>query len=285
MIKKLLCPDNISLYYKYSPKATKKPTIIFLHGLGANWTMWNDEIRHFQRDGFSTLSLDLRGHGLSSKPENEKDYTLEKFARDVRAVIKKEKINRYVLVGHSFGACVIIVYCSMYKRLGPKALVLIEATYRYPYKKNHEMNESPLFWYILRRFSDTGLLKHDHYRYFTQLNLPKIAHENAVKRFFDEIYHTPIKSIVLSLDAAKHYALHHQKEIVKTLKHLRLPTLIIGGKKDTIIKLKYTKELHRLIPRSLLKIYPEGTHLLPLEHAKELSSEICHFLKKLLAYD
>ena len=53
------------------------------------------------------MAIDLRGHG-NSKPPSDGDYSVEGCATDVLAVFDALGLESVVLVGHSYGAHVVI---------------------------------------------------------------------------------------------------------------------------------------------------------------------------------
>ena len=62
---KLASFDGTNIYYAYHPGLS--PVLIFLQGIGGNWTVWKKEIDFFQKKNYATLALDFRGHGLSDR--------------------------------------------------------------------------------------------------------------------------------------------------------------------------------------------------------------------------
>ncbi|MBW2999897.1 alpha/beta hydrolase, partial [Candidatus Woesearchaeota archaeon] len=117
--------DKTKIYYRIKRKSDL--FLIFVHGWAQNWTAWKKEINFFQEKGYSTLALDLRGHGLSDKPEKKRQYRLKCFAKDIRRIIKKEKIKQYVLIGHSMGGMISLVYYKLFNKK-INALVLCSTT-------------------------------------------------------------------------------------------------------------------------------------------------------------
>jgi pimeloyl-ACP methyl ester carboxylesterase len=57
------------------------------------------------------VALDLRGHGRSDPPRDHR-YGLEDYAQDLRAVLDGLRIDRAVLVGHSLGGGVALVFAA-----------------------------------------------------------------------------------------------------------------------------------------------------------------------------
>jgi len=57
-----------------------KQTLILIHNAGGNHQFMDSQFHHFSKQGRG-VSIDLRGHGESDKPEQE--YTVEGFAEDL----------------------------------------------------------------------------------------------------------------------------------------------------------------------------------------------------------
>jgi pimeloyl-ACP methyl ester carboxylesterase len=79
------------------------PPVLLIHGVGASLDTWDGVVAAL--DGrFTTIRLDLRGHGSSSKPPGP--YSAALFAEDVRALLDHLGIGRCHVAGHSLGATV-----------------------------------------------------------------------------------------------------------------------------------------------------------------------------------
>ena len=79
------------------------PLIIFSHGGGQTRHSWRGAAELLWAKGFETISLDLRGHGESSWPD-EDHYGLDLFADDLVQTARRHGAGRPVaLVGASFG--------------------------------------------------------------------------------------------------------------------------------------------------------------------------------------
>src|SRR3989338_7805613 len=123
--------DGLEIHYVYKPVKSSKPVILFLHGLGANYSGWKNTIASAKKRGYSTLAIDLRGHGLSSTPEQYEYYALEHFAKDIKNILTQLEIKKFILVGHSFGGSVAIVYCTKYIDASLQKMILIESTHKF----------------------------------------------------------------------------------------------------------------------------------------------------------
>lgn len=278
MKKQFITEDGIKLIYDYFPSSGNKPVLFYLHGLGGNWSEWEQSLEIAKKKGYGAIVTDMRGHGLSSVPEDNKSYEIERFASDVRSILEKEKVKSYVLVGHSFGGSVMVVYCTKYNTKMPKALIFVETTHKYPYKLYHEMNTNPIICYTLRKLIDWKILTNKSFPRKKELNISNVLKENYLFQLFDELYHTPFKAVFSCLDGVRDYSKKYGKLIEESLHNLKIPSLIIGGKKDTIIDYKYSEELHKIIPNSKLKLFDNATHMFPMEDKKAFNLEIFSFL-------
>lgn len=93
----------------------KKPTVILLHGIAANSSIWNKMIEDLS-DKYRIISIDLLGFGDSPKPKNS-NYSVDDHVRSLRKTIKKLKVKgKYSIVGHSMGSIIATRYVSYYQR-------------------------------------------------------------------------------------------------------------------------------------------------------------------------
>src|SRR5262245_29858203 len=71
--------SGVTINYAASLVSSSAPVLVLIHGFGASLETWND-IYPALRAKYSVVRLDLKGHGFSSKPDDEQ-YTMEDQAR------------------------------------------------------------------------------------------------------------------------------------------------------------------------------------------------------------
>jgi predicted alpha/beta-fold hydrolase len=110
-VVRLSRPDGTSLYVERygSPDA---PAVVLTHGAGANRTSWYYVIRAL-RERFQVIVWDMPGLGHSEKP-GRGDYSLERHAQDLEAVLGVTTGQPAVLVGHSMGGMVTLTFCRSF---------------------------------------------------------------------------------------------------------------------------------------------------------------------------
>ena len=113
-------PDGVEVAaYEYgNPQG---PAILFIHGYMQAALSWDRQTGDpaLARD-FRMVAYDLRGHGMSGKPEGDAFYKPSKaWADEVKAVIDTLGLRRPVLVGWSYGGRVMGDYLAEH---GPGAI-------------------------------------------------------------------------------------------------------------------------------------------------------------------
>jgi len=133
-VRRVKRPDGSVLQVEFYGPADGQP-IILTHGWGPNSTVWYYAKRQLS-DRFRVIVWDLPGLGKSSKPKNN-DYSLEKYARDLEAVVALAGDKPVILLGHSLGGMSILTFCRLFpEQLGHQVagLILVDTTYTNPVK-------------------------------------------------------------------------------------------------------------------------------------------------------
>jgi pimeloyl-ACP methyl ester carboxylesterase len=103
------------------------PPMLFLHG-GAVNAHWFDFVATGCTADYHVIALDQRGHGDSSWAEPP-DYRYGRYAADIAEVLEKLDLHDLILVGHSMGGLVSLVYAANYPGR-VKQLVIVDSTLR-----------------------------------------------------------------------------------------------------------------------------------------------------------
>lgn len=130
-VRRVKRPDGTELQVEvYGP--SDAPTLVLTHGWSQDSIGWY----YLKRDlaqRFQLIVWDLPGTGESSPPSNQ-DYSLDKMACDLEAVVRLAG-RPVVLVGHSLGGMVAQSFCRFFpSHLGQQVtgLVLMDTTYTNP---------------------------------------------------------------------------------------------------------------------------------------------------------
>jgi pimeloyl-ACP methyl ester carboxylesterase len=131
-VQRLTRPDGTVLQVEcYGPPDA--PPILVTHGWGVTSTQWYYLKRELAAR-FRLIVWDLPGCGYSTRPPNA-DYSLDKMARDLDAILTLVGTRPVVLLGHSLGGMLLLTFFRLFPEvLGARVcgLVLAHTTYTNP---------------------------------------------------------------------------------------------------------------------------------------------------------
>lgn len=103
------------------PFDAAKPTVIFIHGVLNDHSVWILQTRYLAHHGWSVLAVDLPGHCRSA---GEAPASVEDAADFVLALMDAARLEKAALVGHSFGSLIALEAASRApKRISQLVLV------------------------------------------------------------------------------------------------------------------------------------------------------------------
>ena len=83
------------------PFDSARPTVVFIHGVLNDHSVWTLQTRYFAHHGWNVLAPDLPGHSRSA---GDPPQSVEAAAKFVLALIDAAGVKQAALVGHSFGS-------------------------------------------------------------------------------------------------------------------------------------------------------------------------------------
>lgn len=223
-----------------------KDTIVLLHGWGQNIEMMKMVADPFESD-YDIVIIDLPGHGKSEEPK--KVYTLYDFVDCVKSLLDSLNIKNPILIGHSFGGKISLIYASMYE---VKKLILFGSPFKCEIKKLSLKTK------ILKTAKKVpGLNKLEE---FAKKHIGSTDYKNA----------SPLMRQIL--------VEHVNLDITDDVKKIKCPTLILWGTLDDAVPVERAYELENLISDAGVVIYENCTHYAYLERLGQTINVLKSFL-------
>ena len=234
MQKKIM---NTNINYIFHDNKCEK-TLVLLHGWGQNISMM-EPISTKYEEYFNILIIDLPGFGKSSEPDYP--WTVYDYVEAIKCLIDELKIKRVILIGHSFGGRLSLIYASKYN---VEKLICLAS----PYIK--EMKKMPLKTKIYKQIKKVIFLR-------------PLA--NIMKNFIGSTDYKNASEIMRGVLVQS-----INVDMVEDVKKIKCPTLLIWGTLDTAVPLNRAYELEKLIKDSGVVVYEGATHYAYLERLNEV---------------
>jgi pimeloyl-ACP methyl ester carboxylesterase len=208
------------------------PAVVLLHGYGETGDMWAPMAVDLARD-HTVVVPDLRGLGLSSKPEGGFDKKTQ--AGDVAGVLDALKIDRADLVTHDIGNMVGYAFAAQYPDR-VRRFVLIDAPLPGvgPWE---EILKNPLLWHFRFGGPDMERLVAGRERiyldrFWNEFSANRERFSEAARAHYAKLYALPgaMHSGFMQFAAFDQDAIDNQKFLAKG--KLSMPVLAIGGEKS-----------------------------------------------------
>ncbi|NEW60584.1 alpha/beta hydrolase [Sulfurovum sp. bin170] len=252
-------------------------TLLFLHGFGESRYTWRFLVDDLSKK-YHLVTLDLKGFGESPKPEDD-DYSVYDQARIVGEFIENQKLKNITIVGRSFGGGISLVLALMQEQGIIKnrldRLVLINSmSYEQKLPSMMRVLTYPIIGFLgIHLMGDKNIAKEAYNYAFNDDKLIPLSSVNHSAK-------------MLSMPLAKYAYLQTVNNIIpddiremeKGYKDIKLPTLILWGKKDVSIPYKFGKRLHQDLPNSHLKIFKKVGHMPQEEVPQRVVEEINRFM-------
>ncbi|MFD0986365.1 alpha/beta fold hydrolase [Methyloligella solikamskensis] len=117
-------PTPVNINFR---KATgSKWPVVLIHGWCGDHTFMSEQFSHYAPAGHTVVTLDLRGHGKSDKPEAP--YTMQVFADDIALLLADLQIRRPIIIGHGMGGIIAFEIGMRYPHLTAASVMLDSAT-------------------------------------------------------------------------------------------------------------------------------------------------------------
>lgn len=239
-----------------------KSPIIILHGWAANSSVWQTPKKLLEKEGFSVFVPDLPGFGKEPPPETA--WSVSNYVNFVLKFAKEKGIERFFLIGHSFGGRIAIKLAAEHpERLTSLVLTGVPVgvrktikvlTFSFLAKVGKILFLIPPFSFFApwaRKILYACVGEWDYYKT-----------EGVMRQTFKRIINENLSPF---------------------LGKINLPTLLLWGENDKVTPVPLAHFLKEKIPQAKIKIVENGTHCFPYDKQSEVFvKEVVEFLRERL---
>ena len=231
--------------------------VILMHGWGCNHSTLKS-IEAQLTPGFKVYNVDFPGFGGSNEPSDV--WGVEEYTSLIEEFARQEHIESPILLGHSFGGRVGILFASRNK---VHKLILVDAagvkprrSLRYYYKVySYKAIKHALLFFLGKKRGETAL---NSYR----AKVGSSDYSNA----------SPMMRAILSKVV--------NEDLKSVMPKIACPTLLIWGANDTATPLADAKIMEKLIPDAGLVSFDGVGHYSFLENPYQFAAVLKSFLSK-----
>lgn len=239
--------------------------IVFVHGFPLSSAMWKHQLAEFQTT-HRVIIPDLRGFGESTTSGQEAT-SLAMHADDLAALLDRLVVTEpIVLCGLSMGGYVAFRFWQQHaKRV--RALILCDT------KATADTEEA-----AKNRLAMADRVIHEGSQIAADAMLPKLFDAATPQSVIDETYQVMRTTNPRTVAAAQR-AMAARPDSTPLLKTITVPTLVIAGAEDQLIKPDEMQAMAAAIPNSQFVTIPHAGHMAPLEQPAAVNAAIQTFLQ------
>jgi pimeloyl-ACP methyl ester carboxylesterase len=244
--------------------------LLCIHG-GAAHAHWFDFVATGFMPEFHVRALDLRGHGDSAWTEPP-DYSFAKYASDIARFVEELELRDFVLVGHSMGGMVSLVYAASHPGRVAK-LVVVDSRMLMPMNRIAAMREAGTR--SAKRYASRDELVS---RYRLEPPGTQFAHPEVVR-------HLALHSGRETSDGTwqhkfdrRVYATFERIDGMPLWEQIEIPALLVKGERSQRIDPSIVKDVKARAPHVELTVVSDADHHITLDNPAGFVSQVKAFL-------
>lgn len=247
---------------RYLEVGESSKNVVLVHGLGASAERWEYVIPYLSKK-YHIVAPDLIGFGYSDKPSV--DYTPELFTKFLFDFLNSIGLRKVSLVGSSLGGQIVAQFAGTQDKSIEKIVIVSPSGFM-----NH--STPTLDAYIMAALYPNQDAVRTAFQMMAAPN--KQIDDRIVESFVQRMLLPNAKMAFMSTVLG----LRNSADMGKKLENISVPTLIIWGKHDSLIPIKYSKEFTSSIKNCKFVTMEECGHTPYVEEPEKFSKLVLDFL-------
>lgn len=246
------------------PWVADPETVILHHGVGTSAMMWSEWLPHLIAR-FRVVLFDMRGCGESPLPDDGFEWTIDSFASDVMAVADTFEVERFHLIGESFGGTVALHALAHHGRR-----LISVTTVSAPHRGDAIRAVDSWKEYAgsaagMARWSDELMA----WRF-----APGAVDPAALAWFTEEQTRSP-REIV-----ARVPLIVQATDLTVALRDVKTPVLLLCGDSSPLVEVGLVAELHQILSNSEIQVFAGTRHGLAFSRPRECAEVFASFCSR-----
>lgn len=255
--------DDMEMFYTiddFTDPWKRPDTLLLHHGMGGNHKMWYAWVPALARK-YRVIRIDARGHGQSSVPPADyASWSAQQLAKDARDALDKLGVDKVHFIGYSFGGAVGQTFAKEYPER-VKSLVLCSTSCNFTKRRDD--------WIAI--IDEKGVEAQIRHTAAARFNFETTPPE-LMDWFFTEVGKTPASSLK--------GLLRYRVDLSYQLPHIKVPTLILAARHDTITPLEHNEYMAKTIPNAELVVFDNVPHNISIQCPDLCTKKVLEFLEK-----
>lgn len=243
--------DNRAIHYADRRSDYSPLTILAIHGAGGAHSLW--EASYSSVSDARLIAIDLPGHGQSDPPGRR---TIDHYAVVIERFASALGLENLVLVGHSMGSAIALTVAQR-GIIRVEGLVLIGASARMPVA-------NAMFTTVSSNTSEVG----------------EYLANQAMREVPDEFRRLVSDQLISTAGATTcgDFLACNRFDLRQKLAGIATPTLVIAGRHDPMVPLRFSESLSGSLLHSRLVILEDTGHYAMLERPNEVRELTLKFI-------
>ena len=260
--------QNLDVHYRIEGEGQP---LVLLHGLGASlheFDAWTELLK----DDYQIIRMDLPGFGLTSIPDTSTEMTVEYYTNFLHEFLSELDVKQCHMAGNSLGGWLTWEYTVAYPNEVEKIVLIDPAGYVSPDNMSKEIKKAQKP--IVKRMLYKGVPK-----WIVKLTMKQIYGKGKPSAF-DVTRHYQLMNTVGNGEFMHRLVTTPFYPDTARIQQVQIPTLILWGDIDKVIKLDDAYKFERDIKGSQLIVYKGVGHSPNMEIPKQSVADTRTFLQE-----